>query len=182
MNLARTKPLSTYRECTMNRDITAQFIKMLTNLDHCLAKAQSHAEAKQFNVENFFNERLIVDMLPLAKQVLICCDSARAVVATASHSETPAMGDEPKTMADLRAHIGNTIAFLQSRLDADYSDYESGHYFPYWAGGKGMDGHTCVHEYGIPNFYFHLTMTYALLRQAGVDLGKRDYLGGIKLQ
>ena len=54
----------------MNRDITAQFIKMLTNLDHCLAKAEAHAAAKQFNVENFFGERLIVDMLPLSKQVL----------------------------------------------------------------------------------------------------------------
>lgn len=84
----------------MNRDITAQFIKMLTNLDHCLAKAEAHAAAKQFNVDNFFGDRLIVDMLPLSKQVLICCDSARAVVATASHSEQPAMGDDPKTMAD----------------------------------------------------------------------------------
>ncbi|MGY3895224.1 DUF1993 domain-containing protein [Aeromonas enterica] len=166
----------------MNRDIAAQFIKMLTNLDHCLTKAAAHAEAKQFNVENFFNERLIVDMLPFSKQVLICCDSARAVVATASHSELPAMGDDPKTMADLQAHIGKTIAFLQSRLDADFSQFASGQYFPYWAGGKSMDGHACVHEYGIPNFYFHLSMAYALLRQAGVDLGKRDYLGGLNLQ
>ncbi|VEG98447.1 Uncharacterized protein conserved in bacteria [Aeromonas encheleia] len=170
------------RERTMNRDITAQFIKMLTNLDGCLAKAATHAEAKKFNVDNFFGERLIVDMLPLSKQVLICCDSARAVVATASHSEMPVMGDEPKTMADLRTHVEKTIAFLQSKLDADYGRFESGHYFPYWAGGKGMDGKTCVHEYGIPNFYFHLTMTYALLRQAGVDLGKKDYLGGLNLQ
>jgi len=127
-------------------------------------------------VENFFNERLIVDMLPLAKQVLICCDSARAVVATASLSEPPVLGDDPKTMADLRAHVAKTIVYLQSKLEADFSQYASGHYYPYWAGGKGMDGHSCVHEYGIPNFYFHLTMTYALLRQAGVDLGKRDYL------
>lgn len=166
----------------MNRDITAQFIKMLTNLDHCLAKAEAHAAAKQFNVENFFGERLIVDMLPLSKQVLICCDSARAVVATASHSELPVLGDDPKTMADLRAHIGKTISYLQGKLDADYSQYASGRYLPHWAGGKGMDGHTCVHEYGIPNFYFHLTMAYALLRRAGVDLGKRDYLGGLNLQ
>ena len=91
-------------------------------------------------------------------------------------------GDEPKTMADLRAHIAKTIAFLQSKLDADFSQFESGRYVPHWAGGKGMDGHTCVHEYAIPNFYFHLTMTYALLRRAGVDLGKGDYLGAIKLQ
>ncbi|WP_042012930.1 DUF1993 domain-containing protein [Aeromonas fluvialis] len=166
----------------MNRDITAQFIKMLTNLDHCLAKAAAHAEAKQFNVENFFGERLIVDMLPLSKQVLICCDSARSVVATASHSEPPVQGDDPKTMADLRTHIGKTITYLQSKLDADYSQYASARYEPYWADGKGMDGNTCVHEYGIPNFYFHLTMTYALLRRAGVDLGKRDYLGGLNLQ
>ncbi|MGY3944757.1 DUF1993 domain-containing protein [Aeromonas tecta] len=166
----------------MNRDIAAQFIKMLTNLDQCLAKAEAHAEGKKFNVENFVNERLIVDMLPFSKQVLICCDSARAVVATASHSEPPVLGDDPKTMADLRAHIGKTIAYLQSKLEADFSQYASSHYYPYWAGGKGMDGHTCVHEYGIPNFYFHLTMAYALLRQAGVNLGKGDYLGGLNLQ
>ena len=55
---------STNRECIMNREIAAQFIKMLTNLDQCLAKAEAHAEAKKFNVDNFFNERLIVDMLP----------------------------------------------------------------------------------------------------------------------
>ncbi|MFQ2348373.1 MULTISPECIES: DUF1993 domain-containing protein [Aeromonas] len=166
----------------MNSEIAAQFIKMLTNLDHCLAKAEAHAAAKKFNVENFFNERLIVDMLPLAKQVLICCDSACAVVATASLSEPPVLGDDPKTMADLRAHVTKTLTYLQSKLEADFSQYASGHYTPYWAGGKGMDGHTCVHEYGIPNFYFHLTMTYALLRQAGVELGKGDYLGAIKLQ
>lgn len=166
----------------MNREIAAQFIKMLTNLDHCLAKAGAHAEAKQFNVENFFGERLIVDMLPLSVQVRICCDTARSVVATASLSEAPAKAEEPKTMADLHALIGQTIAYLQSKLDADFSQYASGKYFPYWAGGKGMDGQTCVHEYGIPNFYFHLTMTYALLRQAGVELGKKDYLGGLNLQ
>lgn len=166
----------------MNRDIVAQFIKMLTNLDQCLAKAEAHAAAKKFNVENFFGDRLIVDMLPLAKQVQICCDSARAVVATASLSEPPVLGDDPKTMADLRAHVAKTLTYLQSKLGADFSQYASGHYTPYWAGGKGMDGHTCVHEYGIPNFYFHLTMTYALLRKAGVELGKGDYLGAIKLQ
>ncbi|MCC0181781.1 DUF1993 domain-containing protein [Aeromonas hydrophila] len=166
----------------MNRDIVAQFIKMLTNLDQCLAKAETHAAAKKFNVENFFGDRLIVDMLPFSKQVLICCDSARAVVATASLSEPPVLGDDPKTMADLRAHVAKTLTYLQSKLDADFSQYASGHYYPYWAGGKGMDGYTCVHEYGIPNFYFHLTMTYALLRKAGVELGKGDYLGAINLQ
>lgn len=166
----------------MNREIAAQFIKMLTNLDGCLAKAEAHAEAKKFNVDNFVGERLIVDMLPFSKQVLICCDTARAVVATASHSELPVMGDDPKTMADLRSHIQSTITLLQSKQNADFSQYASGKYFPYWAGGKGMDGHTCVHEYGIPNFYFHLTMAYALLRQAGVALGKGDYLGGLNLQ
>lgn len=114
----------------MNREIAAQFIKMLTNLDHCLAKAEAHAAAKKFNVENFFNERLIVDMLPLAKQVLICCDSARAVVATASLSEPPVLGDDPKTMADLRAHVAKTLTYLQSKLDADFSQYASGHYTP----------------------------------------------------
>ncbi|MFQ1635662.1 DUF1993 family protein, partial [Aeromonas veronii] len=76
----------------------------------------------------------------------------------------------------------NQDTSLQGKLDADYSQYASGRYVPHWAGGKGMDGHTCVHEYGIPNFYFHLTMAYALLRRAGVDLGKRDYLGGLNLQ
>ncbi len=114
----------------MNREIAAQFIKMLTNLDHCLAKAEAHATAKKFNVENFFNERLIVDMLPLAKQVLICCDSARAVVATASLSEPPVLGDDPKTMADLRAHVAKTLTYLQSKLDADFSQHASGHYTP----------------------------------------------------
>ncbi|MFM5463690.1 DUF1993 domain-containing protein [Aeromonas simiae] len=165
----------------MNREIAAQFIKMLTNLDHCLAKAEAHAEAKHFNVDNFVGDRLIVDMLPLAKQVLICCDSARAVVATASLSAPPVLGDDPKTMAELRAHVGKTIAYLQGMLEADFSQYQSGRYVPHWAGGKGMDGHTCVHEYGIPNFYFHLTMTYALLRRAGVELGKGDYLGALDL-
>ncbi|HAU4905093.1 TPA: DUF1993 domain-containing protein, partial [Aeromonas hydrophila] len=92
------------------------------------------------------------------------------------------LGDDPKTMADLRAHLAKTLTYLQSKLDADFSQYASGHYYPYWAGGKGMDGYTCVHEYGIPNFYFHLTMTYALLRKAGVELGKGDYLGAINLQ
>ena len=166
----------------MNRDIAAQFIKMLTNLDQCLAKAEAHAEAKKFNVDNFFNERLIVDMLPLSKQVLICCDSARAVVATASLSEPPVLGMIPRPWRICAPTWPRPSPTCKASWRPDFSQYASGHYYPYWAGGKGMDGHSCVHEYGIPNFYFHLTMTYALLRQAGVDLGKRDYLGGLNLQ
>ena len=163
----------------MNREFTAQFIKMLANLDRLLVKATAHAEAKGYDVDNFFGDRLIVDMFPLSKQVLICCESAKACVATASHSDNPGFADEPHTMADLRGRIQATIAFLTSKLDADYSEFESGKYAPYWAHGKWMDGKTCFYEYALPNFYFHLTMTYALLRRAGVELGKGDYLGAL---
>lgn len=170
---------SLYRERIMNREFTAQFIKMLTNLDQLLVKAAAHAESKKCDVNNFFGDRLIVDMLPLSKQVLICCESAKACVATASHSDNPSFADEPATMADLRGRIQATIDFLKGHLESDYSAFESGKYFPYWANGKWMDGKTCFYEYGLPNFYFHLTMTYALLRRAGVELGKGDYLGAL---
>ena len=113
----------------MNRDIVAQFIKMLTNLDQCLAKAEAHAAAKKFNVENFYGDRLIVDMLPFSKQVLICCDSARAVVATASLSEPPVLGMTPRPWR-ICVPVAKTLTYLQSKLDADFSQYASGHYYP----------------------------------------------------
>lgn len=165
----------------MNRDIAAQFIKMLTNLDLCLAKAAAHAEAKQFNVENFFGDRLIVDMLPLSKQVLICCDSARTCVATASHGEQPVMG-----MSRRRWRIRAPISPRQSpfcRASWMPISASSRAVATSPLGGRQGDGWSYLRaRVRHPQLLFPPHHDLCPAAPGRVDLGKRDYLGAIKLQ
>lgn len=166
----------------MNRKYTEQFIKMLGNLDGLLAKASVHADTKKFDVNNFAQERLIADMLPFAKQIQIACDTAKMCVGLLSQTEIPKFEDNEKTISDLRERIKKTTDFLKTKLEADYSQFKTARYAPAWAGGQWLDGETYFYEYALPNFYFHITTAYALLRKSGVEIGKGDYMGNLKFQ
>ncbi|MGL5334867.1 MAG: DUF1993 family protein [Enterovibrio sp.] len=163
----------------MDNKITQQFIRMLTHIDNCLVKATEHAALKQFDQTNFLHARLIVDMHPLSRQIKICAIAACAAVSCATHSASPVLNDEPKTMAEAHALIKQVIDYLRSKLDANYENYASGEFVPPWSKDKKLVGNTCIYDFAIPNFYFHLNMIYAILRKEGVTIGKSDYLGKI---
>lgn len=166
----------------MNKHIVLQFIKMLNNLDGLLVKATQHADAKKYDVNNLLNERLIVDMFPLSKQIQIACDNAKLATARMSFSEAPKFEDNEKTIAELRERIKKTTDWLKTKVEADFSNYKEAKYDPVWMKGKWLDGETYFNEYVLANFYFHVTTAYAILRKSGVELGKGDYLGALNFR
>ncbi len=156
------------------------FVKMLGNLSHCLAKARAHAEAKKFDPNVLMGVRLAPDMLPFKSQVQIACDSAKFCVARLSGTEAPSFEDNEATLPELEARIAKTVAYLQSVPGAQLDGSEERPISVPRRGREPMQftGEQYLKHYALPNFFFHVTTAYALLRHNGVDLGKADFLGG----
>jgi hypothetical protein len=158
------------------------FENMLGNLSHILDKAQAHAEAKKFEPAVLLQSRLAPDMLPLTRQILIACDAAKNGVARLSGVEAPKFDDTESTLAELKDRIGKTLAYLATVPAAQLDDSaEKDITFPV---GKDktrtMKGEAYLKHWMLPNFFFHVTTAYAILRHNGVELGKSDYLVGNK--
>jgi uncharacterized protein len=154
--------------------------KMLGNLSHFLDKAEAHAAAKKFDVNNFMTARLAPDMLPFTRQVLISCDAAKNGLARLSGVEAPKFDDTESTMAELKARIAKTLAYIDT-VPASAVDGTEDKDITFPVGRdmtKTMKGEAYLKHWVLPNVFFHVTMTYALLRQGGVELGKGDYLMG----
>ena len=159
------------------------FRSMLANLDHFLAKAQAHAEAKKFEVANLLAARLAPDMLPFTRQVLIACDASKLCIARLSGVEAPKFDDTENTVEQLRERIAKTLAYMDSVPTASIDgSKEKDITFPVGRDGatRTMKGEDYLKHWAFPNFFFHVTTAYALLRHNGVELGKRDYLLGSK--
>lgn len=152
----------------------------LANLDHCLAKAQANAEARKFDPNVLVGVRLAPDMLPFAAQIRIACDAAKLAVARLSATEAPKFEDNEATFADLRERIAKTLAYLNGVDPATIDGREEVDItFPVGRDKtRTMKGEAYLKHWAIPNFFFHVTTAYALLRHNGVDLGKVDYLAG----
>jgi len=155
-----------------------RFVNILGNLSAILDKAQAHADAKKLDAAALTSFRLFPDMLPMTKQVQIACDAAKGVVARLAGVEIPAYEDNEQTLADLKARIAKTVAFIQSVKPAQIDGTEDkeivikrGDKETRYSGMQFLLGHA------LPNFYFHVTTTYNILRHNGVEIGKRDYLG-----
>ena len=158
------------------------FEHMLGNLSHILDKALAHAEAKKFEPAVLLQSRLAPDMLPLTRQILIACDAAKNGVARLSGVEAPKFDDTESTLAELKDRIGKTLAYLATVPAAQLDDSaEKDITFPV---GKDktrtMKGEAYLKHWMLPNFFFHVTTAYAILRHNGVELGKSDYLVGNK--
>ena len=155
-----------------------QFIRSLKNLDAILEKATRQAEARKFDVNNFCTARLFPDMLPFVAQIRIACDQAKAAAANLSGKEAPKHEDTETTMADLRARIGKCLAFLDTFTADDFKSVKPDTMIrlpnrP----GKAIAAEEYLYARQIPNFFFHVTTAYDLLRHGGVEIGKSDYLG-----
>lgn len=154
-----------------------QFIKMLRNLSALFDKASAHAEAKKFDVEVLLHARLAPDQFALLKQVQIACDTAKNGAAKLAGKEAPTFEDNEKSLSDVKARIEKTVAYLGTLSPADFAGAEERRISqPRW-NGKSLSGQEFAREHMLPNFYFHITTTYAILRHNGVDVGKKDYLG-----
>jgi uncharacterized protein len=155
-----------------------RFVNILGNLSGILDKAQAHVDAKKLTDASLTAFRLYPDMLPMTTQVQIACDAAKGVVARLAGVEIPAFADDEKTLADLKARVAKTIAFIQTITPAQIDGTEDktivikrGEKETHYKGMQFLMGHA------IPNFYFHIATAYNILRHNGVEIGKRDFLG-----
>ena len=154
-----------------------QFTKMLRNLLHILDKGAQTAEAKKFDVEVLLNSRLAPDQFNLIKQVQIVCDTAKLCVSRLTGKDAPVHDDAEKTLPELRSRIDQVISYLNTFSSRDFDGAEQKKITHQRWDGKYLLGHEFVVQHAIPNFYFHVTTAYSILRHNGVDIGKKDYLG-----
>ncbi len=155
------------------------FKQMLLALADVLAKAEAHAKANNIDAETLLQARLAPDMFPLVRQVQIACDFAKSVPARLAGVEVPSYEDSEQNFAELQTRISNTLAVVES-FSAAQIDGSEDLEVVLRAGTpkeKKLNGQTYLLSYGLPQFFFHITTSYALLRHNGVEIGKRDYMG-----
>jgi len=157
----------------------AQFAKMLGNLDRWLETGSVFAENKKFEPDVLAQSRLAPDQYELVRQVQSACDAAKYAAAYLSGQKAPSHPDTEKTLADLRARVRTCVAYLGSVQPSAYAGADDRRVAPPWLQGKWMRGADYLAEVAVPNFYFHVTTAYAILRHNGVDLGKMDFIGSM---
>lgn len=156
-----------------------QMKKMLGQLDKWLVAAEANAKAKSFDSALFLGFRLAPDQFAFARQVQVACDTAKLGASRLTGKPAPSNPDTEKTIEELRARVASTIAYLEGFSAADFAGAATATVTqPRWE-GKTMTGADYFLEHVVPNFFFHLTTSYALLRHNGVEIGKRDYLGAL---
>ena len=154
------------------------FLRTFNGMLVWLDKAQAHAEARKFDANNYLALRLAPDMLPFTRQIQITTDGVKACMARLAGQEVPKWEDNEASLDDLRARIRKTIAFVAGYAPVQIDGSEAREIvLPMRTGDpKRFDGQSFLKHYALPNFFFHATIAYALLRAGGVDLGKRDFL------
>lgn len=164
---------------TMYSASVPMFVRMLGNLVKFIEKAEAHAQAKKFDPAVYLTARLAPDMLPFTRQVQIACDTAKFCMARLGGVEAPKHEDNEASLGDLKARIAKTLAFIQSvPADQIVGTEDKDINVPRRDGVLVMKGEAYLKHFATPNFYFHVTTAYALLRHYGVELGKADFLGG----
>jgi len=157
---------------------TPRFANILRNLSTLLDKAEAHCAAKKIDPLALTTYRLFPDMFPLTRQVQIACDSAKGAVARLAGVEIPKHEDTEQSFAELKTRIAKTIDFLESVPAAKVDGTEDKEVVLQMRSGerrfKGMQ-YLLGHAY--PNFYFHVTTAYNILRHNGVEIGKADFIG-----
>ena len=155
-----------------------QLKKMLVNLTTILTKAEEYAAAKGIDSKVLVEARLFPDMFPLAKQVQIACDQVKFGLARLAGVEAPKFDDTEITLAELQGRIAKTIAFVDTIKPEQVNGTEAKEIkFSIKEWNFEFVGEQYVLTWIIPNFYFHVTTTYNILRHNGVEIGKANYLG-----
>ena len=155
------------------------FKQILTGLSNVLTIAENHATEKKIDANALLQARLFPDMFALTRQVQIAADFAKSVTSRLAGIEVPAYEDNEQTFAELQARIAKTIAFIDG-LNAeqiDGSDTLEVVLRPGTPKEKKLTGQAYLLQYGLPQFFFHVTTSYDILRHNGVEIGKRDFMG-----
>lgn len=155
------------------------FLKTLTALRAVLVKAEHFAKEQGTGEEELLTAQLAPDMFPLLRQVQIACDNAKGATARLAGVTAPAHEDNETTFAALCARIDKTIAFVEGIAKSSFDNAETREivlpYFP----DRYLTGFDYAREYAVPNFFFHVVIAYAILREKGLDLGKADFIGSL---
>jgi hypothetical protein len=155
------------------------FKQMLGGLKQVLSKSEAHATEKKIDPNALLQARLYPDMFPLLRQVQVSTDFAKSVSARLAGVEVPTLADTEQTFADLQARIDTVLAFMEG-LDPAKFDEAATREIVTQAGTpkeKRFTGQSYLLNYGLPHFFFHTTIAYAILRHNGVEVGKKDYIG-----
>lgn len=154
------------------------FLSMLKGLSHVLSKAEAHALEKGIDPQTLIEARLAPDMFPLARQVQIATDHAKGASSRLAGREVPKFEDLETTFAELQARIEKTCDLLNGFAPADIDGSEDrAIVIPLRAGERTFTGMQYLLHFATPNFYFHVTTAYAILRHQGVEIGKMDFFG-----
>ena len=162
----------------MHRRSVAVFDRFLSALAVILDKAEAHCEAKKIKPEVILAARLFPDMFPLARQVQLACDFAARGAARLAGAEPKGFPDTETSFAELRDRIAAARGYMGSFQKADFAHADAREVH-FKAGGRDMmlKGDEFLSFYALPQFFFHVTTAYDILRANGVELGKRDYMG-----
>ena len=154
------------------------FVQMLSSLAAILDKAEAYAAERKIDPAVLLGWRLAPDMFALARQVQIATDHAKGCCAQLAGVEVPKYADEETTFADLRARVARTIDFVRSFEPSDIDGSED-RGITITAGGRELrfKGQQYLVNFVLPNFYFHVTTAYDILRHCGLPIGKRDFMG-----
>jgi hypothetical protein len=157
--------------------VFTQFLKALSSV---LKKAEAYCEAKKIEPEALLTARLFPDMFPLKRQVQLACDFAKGPAARLAGVSVPSFPDEEKTFSELQSRIDKTLDFIGTLKKEQFADAAT-RTITLKIGGQDMSfpGTTYLHHFALGNFYFHLTTAYDILRHNGLEIGKRDFMGGI---
>lgn len=167
---------------TMYQASVPVFIRTLTTLNAILSKAAAHAQAKKIDDSVLLNARLFPDMLPFTKQVHLATDFARGTAARLASLEIPVFEDNEKTFAELMARVERTLDYLRTFKPEQIDGSETREIVrPLGGQPKKFTGINYLLQFALPNFYFHATTTYALLRHSGIEVGKMDFIGALDL-
>jgi hypothetical protein len=155
------------------------FRQMLGSLSAILDRAESHAAARKIQPSVLLQSRLYPDMFPLVRQVQIAADFAKGACARLAGAEVPRYEDTEQTFAELKERIAKTLAFIDG-LPRDAIASSEGRDVSITIAGNPREfkGQAYLLHYALPNFYFHTTTAYAILRHNGIEIGKRDFIGG----
>ncbi len=157
------------------------FVKTLGNLDAILDKAASFAEAKKVDPAALFGTRLAPNMFPLSRQIQVASDTSKGAAARLAGAEPPSWEDKEAGFAEFKARIERTIAFCKEFKPAQIDGSENRDITIKAGGGRVLNfkGQPYLLHFALPNFFFHVTTAYDILRHCGVEIGKKDYLGQI---
>jgi hypothetical protein len=173
--LNQGKPMSSF----MHTNSVPVLKQMLNSMHTILGTVETHATAKKIEPSALLQARLYPDMFPLVRQVQIACDFSRGIGARLAGVEVPSFGDKQETFGELQELIRQSLAFIDSLPPAKFDGSESREIVlrPGTPKEKKLSGQAYLSNYGLPQFFFHVTTTYAILRHSGIEIGKKDFMG-----